>query len=88
VTTPETHRASAKARMEENLAKLRSGGQDPMRRRGRAYGIGERNPMTLPGVYGNPNRSETLDENRERTAYWSSLGKKVRKGARLNRHLP
>jgi hypothetical protein len=63
-------------------------GIDPMRRRGRAYGLGERNPDTLPGLYGGLNRSETVEENREGTAYWSSLGKKVRAGSRLGRHLP
>lgn len=61
---------------------------DPVRRRGRVYGLGERNPDTLPGVYGGTNRSETFQENAERTAYWKSLGKKVRAGARLSRHLP
>lgn len=62
--------------------------EDPMKRRGRAYGLGQRNPDTLPGVYGGYNRSETFEENTERTRFWSQLGKKVRAGARLGRHLP
>lgn len=62
--------------------------QDKMKRRGRAYGLGERNPDTLPGVYTGYNRSETFVENAEASAYWKSLRKKVQAGSRLSRHLP
>lgn len=83
--------AEIKRRADKSLSasieRLRKG-QDPMKRRGRTYGLGERNPDTLPGVYGFPNRSETVAENAERTAYWKALGAKVRKGARIGRHLP
>jgi len=44
----------------------------------RGYGLGERNPKTLPGVYAD---SETPDQNRARTRFWTSLRKKVEKGA-------
>lgn len=52
--------------------------KDAMRRRGRPYGLGERNPDTLPGVHGGTNRSETFEENREASARWKRLGKMAR----------
>lgn len=66
-------------------AKKRLAAQDPMKRRGRAYGLGERNPATLPG---SGKDAESIFENDEGTRYWTQLGKKVRAGARLNKHLP
>lgn len=60
-------------------------GIDPMKRRGRAYGLGERNPATLPG---SGKDAESVAENLEATRYWNALGKKVRAGSRLSRHLP
>jgi hypothetical protein len=50
---------------------------DPMKRRGRAFGLGERNPKTLPGAYPD---SELWEENQRRTAHWSRVGKLVRAG--------
>jgi hypothetical protein len=84
---PAEMRDRADKSLAASIERLRKG-QDPMKRRGRAYGLGERNPDTLPYVYGYPNRSETAAENEERTRYWKALGAKVRKGARIGRHLP
>lgn len=46
----------------------------------RGYGLGERNPETLPGA---DRDSESPQTNVVRTRYWRSLGKKIRKGARV-----
>jgi hypothetical protein len=54
--------------------------QDPMKLRGRAYGLGERNPQTLPYVFTGPNRSETATENWEASRKWKSLRKQVQAG--------
>lgn len=54
--------------------------EDKMRRRGRPYGLGERNPETLPGVHFGHNRSENEEENREGTRRWKRLGKLARAG--------
>lgn len=54
--------------------------QDPMKLRGRAYGLGERNPQTLPYVFTGPNRSETDAENREASRRWARLGKLAQAG--------
>lgn len=50
---------------------------DPMKLRGRAYGLGERDPKTMG--------AETFQENRDRTRFWSSLRKKVQANARIGR---
>ena len=54
--------------------------QDAAKRRGRAYGLGERNPDTLPGVHPN---SESVSENREASRRWVRVGKLVAKGRRI-----
>lgn len=41
----------------------------------RGYAIGERNPDTLPGVYGN---SEDASRNDEASARWSKAGARAR----------
>lgn len=51
---------------------------DPAKRRGRAYGIGERNPETLPDGTG---ARESEYDNAVGTARWTKLGKLVRSGA-------
>jgi hypothetical protein len=63
-----------------NLADLQAAYR--VKRKTRAYGIGERNPTTLPGY---DKSNETFDQNRERSAYWTQLRRKVQAGARLNR---
>jgi hypothetical protein len=50
---------------------------DPVKRRGRVFGLGERNPKTLPYVH---NDSETREENDRRTAHWRKVGKLVKAG--------
>lgn len=49
--------------------------QDKAKRRGRSYGLGERRPDSLPGIYKD---SESVTENRERTAFWKAQGKRAR----------
>lgn len=51
---------------------------DPMRRRGRAYGLGERNPETLPD---GTNGRESESDNARNTRRWTTLRKLVQAGA-------
>lgn len=51
--------------------------EDPVKRRGRAFGLGERNPKTLPGVHAD---SELPSENARGTAHWNRIGKLVKAG--------
>lgn len=47
---------------------------DPVKRRGRSYGLGERNPKTLPGF--DP-RNESLDDNARASKVWTRRRKFV-----------
>lgn len=51
--------------------------EDPMKRRGRTFGLGERNPKTLPGAHPD---SELWSENVRRTAHWTRMRKLVQAG--------
>ena len=51
---------------------------DPARRRGRAYGLGERNPDTLPSA---GHGRESRQENDYGTRRWTTLRKLVQSGA-------
>jgi hypothetical protein len=48
-----------------------------MKRRGRNYELGQRNPATLPGVHRD---SETVDQNESRSSFWRSLRKQIQAG--------
>lgn len=45
---------------------------DKMKKRGRPYGLGERNPKTLPD---GTRETETFEENAAGTRRWKRLGK-------------
>jgi len=45
---------------------------DPVKRRGRTHGLGERDPKTLPD---GTHRRESFEENEAGTKRWAKLGK-------------
>jgi hypothetical protein len=51
--------------------------EDKAKRRGRAYGLGQRNPETLPGAHPG---SESESDNRVASARWRKLRRMVQAG--------